>query len=481
MTTEEKFKSLNPKSAWSYTKQIANYNELFLSSKLFDEIPDRKHTNVEQYFLANFKKYGIATNRHRILAIAQMFGLITKERYFSRGSSSYSEEEVTPIFELLKTADSDGFKKIMSEQLIKLRIKAITDTTSYRDNYYVYPFLFLFLVMWKLDADYGVKLVPMNKIWTYVLTCNSMDDVNDAVCWLMDPKAKVSEHVAQYKSDSRLMTLIFDNTKMFSLEDDMLSLNHPIAENFYNEFVLEHDLTIMQSYLYNDAKYKDFLENLQGFDFDLSDNVTGVVRRAHKKRAVFKSVSEIEGAATLKGVSVIVPEKSTEDVNDLIDVFLDMEDEQSIKDASVYTSEEEIEMSNNRTPVLKSGLETNKRYSTDSRLAKTAIKNAGYVCELYSHVSGSHTTFDSANGNKYLEAHHLIPMKAQKDFVSLGINLDRLENIVALCPNCHKAVHYGTKAEKVKYLRPLYDARIAKLKKLGIDIDFDVLIDDYYK
>ena len=61
------------------------------------------------------------------------------------------------------------------------------------------------------------------------------------------------------------------------------------------------------------------------------------------------------------------------------------------------------------------------------------------------------------------------------------VTYDRSNEKKAVCPNCHKAVHYGTREEKVKYLRPLYDARIAVLKKLGIDIDFDVLIDDYYK
>ena len=62
-------------------------------------------------------------------------------------------------------------------------------------------------------------------------------------------------------------------------------------------------------------------------------------------------------------------------------------------------------------------------------------------------IGENHATFESIHGTQYLEAHHLIPMKAQKDFLSENINLDRLENIVALCPNCHKAVHYGTRSE----------------------------------
>lgn len=483
MNTKQKYNSLNAKSAWAYPKQKGNFEDVFKSAKLFSEIPNIKNTNIETYFDANHVRYGISTNRHRVLAMPQMFGLITKENYSTRGGSTYSKEMPTPVFNELNkySYGSSEFNKIISEQLIKIKVKAIVDTKNYRDDYYVYPFLFLFLVMWKLDKDCGMKMVPINKIWTYVMTCKSMDEINDSVKWIVDPNAAISPFIHQYKSDSRFLTIFFECTKMFSLEDDLLSLNHPIADNFYSEFVLKQNLSILQTYLYNDAKYKLYLENLQGFDFDLTDNATGTIRHSHtRKHPVFKKKADI-GTVGTKEVSVVVPDKDNEEIDDIIDAILDMEDEREVKEASVYDNEEDIDRSNNREPVLKSGLETNNRYSTDPRLAKTAIKNADYVCELCGKIDGSHSTFDSIHGTRYLEAHHLVPMKAQKDYLSLNINLDRLENIVALCPNCHKAVHYGTRAEKAKYLRPLYDARISKLNELGIDIDFDVLIDDYYK
>ena len=483
MNAREKYNSLTIKSAWSYAKQKANFLDLYLSAKLFSEIPDILHTNVENYFENNYERYGISTYRHRILSIAQMLGLITKNVFYKK--PAYSIERTTSVGNALLTHEPDSleYKKILSEQLIKMKQKAIIDTTNFRDDYHVYPFLFLFLVMWKLDKDYGIKKVPVKKVWTYVFTCKSMDDLNDCVSWLFDPTAKISPFVDGtdgYKGNSRMMKLILENTMMFSQEDDQLSLNHPIADDFYQEFVLKQNLSLLQTYLYDDVKYKEFLENIQGFDIDLTYNPTGVVRRARSKRAVFKKRSDV-GTESTKEVEIVVPDVESDDVDSIIDTLLDFQDEQDVKEAAVYNSEDEINASNNREPVLKSGLETNNRYSTDARLAKTAIKNAGYVCELAGHIDGSHTTFDSVHGTKYLEAHHLVPMKAQKDYISLGINLDRLENIVALCPNCHKAVHYGTRAEKVKYLRPLYDARISKLNELGIDIDFDVLIDDYYK
>ena len=39
-----------------------------------------------------------------------------------------------------------------------------------------------------------------------------------------------------------------------------------------------------------------------------------------------------------------------------------------------------------------------------------------------------------------MEGHHLIPMKAQDDFEN---NLDRVENSVCLCPNCHVLFDYN--------------------------------------
>ena len=104
-----------------------------------------------------------------------------------------------------------------------MKQKAIIDTTNFRDDYYIYPFLFLFMVMWKLDKDYGIKKVPVKKVWTYVFTCKSMDDLNDCVSWLFDPTAKISPFVDGtngYKGNSRMMKLILENTMMFSQEND---------------------------------------------------------------------------------------------------------------------------------------------------------------------------------------------------------------------------------------------------------------------
>ena len=127
MNTKQKFNSLNAKSAWAYPKQKGNFEDVFKSALLFSEIPSIKNTNVETYFTANYIRYGISTDRHRMLAIPQMFGLITKDHL------SYSQEKPTPVFKELEkySFGSSEFNKIISEQLIKIKVKAIVDTKHY--------------------------------------------------------------------------------------------------------------------------------------------------------------------------------------------------------------------------------------------------------------------------------------------------------------------------------------------------------------
>lgn len=128
---------------------------------------------------------------------------------------------------------------------------------------------------------------------------------------------------------------------------------------------------------------------------------------------------------------------------------------------------------NNRIPELLPG-STNK-YRTNPRLAKTALMLADFKCEIN---KADHITFLSKNGRQFMEAHHLIPMHAQKDF---KINLDRVENIVCICPNCHSAIHLGSDSVRLDYLRALYEKRIDSLRSLGLDISFGELFSKYYK
>ncbi len=73
------------------------------------------------------------------------------------------------------------------------------------------------------------------------------------------------------------------------------------------------------------------------------------------------------------------------------------------------------------------------------------------------------------------ECHHLVPMAYQRYFKDA--TLDTEPNIVALCSNCHRLLHYG-KDSKI-LLEKLYKARITMLKRAGIDISFSELLKMY--
>lgn len=128
---------------------------------------------------------------------------------------------------------------------------------------------------------------------------------------------------------------------------------------------------------------------------------------------------------------------------------------------------------NNRTPEsYKKG--NTIRYKTNARIAKTALHLADYKCE----INPEHITFISKLGKPYMEAHHLIPMAYQKDF---SINIDRIENIVSICPICHSAIHLGDMSTRLEILRKLYDKKEEGIKRVGLNISFGELFAKYYQ
>lgn len=70
-----------------------------------------------------------------------------------------------------------------------------------------------------------------------------------------------------------------------------------------------------------------------------------------------------------------------------------------------------------------------------------------------------------------MEAHHLVPVKyQQRIWQDYNINVDCIENIVSLCPTCHRAFHNGTKEVKTKLIENIYKRIIPKYRYIGFDI-----------
>ena len=125
--------------------------------------------------------------------------------------------------------------------------------------------------------------------------------------------------------------------------------------------------------------------------------------------------------------------------------------------------------------VINKGL--NKRPPTNPKIAETVIRLSGYKCEYACSVGKKHNSFLDKTGHPFMHGHHLIPMKASKDFFPL--NLDRPSNIVSLCTECHALLHHGTEKEKIAILRVLYDNHIEQLNADGIYISFEKLLRYY--
>lgn len=107
-------------------------------------------------------------------------------------------------------------------------------------------------------------------------------------------------------------------------------------------------------------------------------------------------------------------------------------------------------------------------YPRDKQVAVNALRMAQYLCE----VDPNHHVFRRKNANTtYTEPHHLVPLSAQRDFPN--ISLDREQNVVSLCSNCHNHLHYGADIDEI--LRPLFETRKELLKEIGIVITFEQL------
>ena len=116
---------------------------------------------------------------------------------------------------------------------------------------------------------------------------------------------------------------------------------------------------------------------------------------------------------------------------------------------------------------------------TNAGLGQTVNRINNYTCQYGKLIGEKHESFADNNGNNYVEPHHLIPMKASRDFFPRG--LDRPSNIVTLCPNCHYLLHHGSEEEVKRVLKVLYTNYIGALNSDDIYITFEDLYNKYYR
>lgn len=113
------------------------------------------------------------------------------------------------------------------------------------------------------------------------------------------------------------------------------------------------------------------------------------------------------------------------------------------------------------------------RYPRDPKVCARAQQLAEFQCEW----DASHITFPRRKGgHNFVESHHLVPMSLQREFTA---SLDVIENIVALCPICHRLLHHGRKSQKRPVLYKLFQGRKVGLHARGVDVEFEGLLRAY--
>ena len=112
-----------------------------------------------------------------------------------------------------------------------------------------------------------------------------------------------------------------------------------------------------------------------------------------------------------------------------------------------------------------------KSYPRDRQKGLNALAHAGHKCE----INPEHKSFERKKANiNYMEPHHLVPLSRSGEF---EVSLDREQNIVSLCSNCHNQIHYGKGAEKL--VEQLYEQRKELLEEIGIEVSLEELLKMY--
>lgn len=151
----------------------------------------------------------------------------------------------------------------------------------------------------------------------------------------------------------------------------------------------------------------------------------------------------------------------------LIDDLEDISERTSVDDETVEP------IKRPRKKGKKSSVGDISKYPTSKRESTEAKRRAEWKCEL----NPDHETFLNKNDDMpFMEGHHLIPMAAQDYYDN---TIDFADNIVCLCPNCHRKIHHAKYEEKKETVRYLFEKRKDLYENYGISINMRRLFSFY--
>lgn len=159
---------------------------------------------------------------------------------------------------------------------------------------------------------------------------------------------------------------------------------------------------------------------------------------------------------------LIEDEEFLEDPENREEKYQDIVNELAGDDGEVTKSKKNEGPRARKEPVIDKGGRAS--WPRSAAEAASALKLSNYKCS----VDESHKTFKSKSTKKpFMELHHLIPMGVQRYFAN---DLDRIENIISLCPNCHRAIHHSDDDRKAEMIELIYKKTEDQLKEVRIEI-----------
>ncbi|MBB1125910.1 HNH endonuclease [Thiospirillum jenense] len=166
------------------------------------------------------------------------------------------------------------------------------------------------------------------------------------------------------------------------------------------------------------------------FNFPLSDAIENI---ENDRRWGQNNFYEVERLALEKVIALAIKQGCIEKNNAVLQRILSL-----LSDDDIFNNEVETVLKNgeitepegNRQPSQIEVLVN--RFKRDPKVAAYALREAEGVC----HDCNKDAPFISKKTNMpFLEVHHIIPLKEGGE--------DTIDNVVALCPNCHRKRHYG--------------------------------------
>lgn len=106
--------------------------------------------------------------------------------------------------------------------------------------------------------------------------------------------------------------------------------------------------------------------------------------------------------------------------------------EEKISFCSRLTHEERLERIKNLSPIPEKSVVKTTVFKRNPYVAAEVLCRANGICENCKNPA----PFYKVDKTPYLEVHHKVPLAEGGE--------DSIENSVALCPNCHRHVHYGS-------------------------------------